>query len=330
LPGGVRVTEETIFDLASVSKPVVACTLARLVARGEISLDAPLGSLVAAARGTASEHVPLELFLAHRAGLESHRPLFAPVLSGQAVNRQRALAEAARARRADCPGLPGKDGFPPLYSDLGYLLIGAAIEEATGKALDQVIDEEVSAPLRLELGSARLLRARRRSFDRDVAPTEIVPARGGCVRGVVHDENAWALSGHGSSGHAGSFGTIRAVLGFGLALLDAHAGRSNWLSREALEPLVRRRSGGTLRAGFDGKSAEASSAGSLSGPETFGHLGFTGTSLWCDPGAEIAFALLTNRVHPTRDNPRIRAARPAVHDALFEAGRALLPGPPNP
>jgi CubicO group peptidase (beta-lactamase class C family) len=326
----VAVTEATIFDLASVSKPVVACTLARLVARGEVALDTPLGSLVAAARGTPSERLPLELFLAHRAGLEAHRPLFAPVLSGQAIHRQRAFVEAARARRKDCSGLPGKEGFAPVYSDLGYLLLGAAIEEITGKALDQVIDEEVSEPLGLELGSARLLRSRRPSFDRDVAPTEVVPARGGQVRGVVHDENAWALSGHGASGHAGLFGTVRAVLGFGTALLDAQAGQSGWLARDAFEPLVRRRPGGTLRAGFDGKSDGTSSAGTVSGPETFGHLGFTGTSLWCDPGAGIAVALLTNRVHPTRDNARIRAARPAVHDALFEAGRALLPGPPNP
>lgn len=323
-------TEETLFDLASVSKPVVACTLARLVARGQMALETPLGSLVAAARGTASEHVPLELFLAHRAGLERHRPLFAPVLSGRVIHREQALTEAARARRPDCPGLPAQDGFPPLYSDLGYLMVGAAIEGATGKPLDQVIDEEVTRPLSLALGSARLLREARASFDRDVAPTEVIPARGGCVRGVVHDENAWALSGHGASGHAGLFGTIGAVLGFGVALLDAHAGTSGWLTREALEPLVRRRAGGTLRAGFDGKSDGMSSAGTLSGPDTFGHLGFTGTSLWCDPGAGIAFALLTNRAYPTRDNSRIRAARPVVHDALFEAGRALLPGPPNP
>ena len=94
--------------------------------------------------------------------------------------------------------------------------------------------------------------------------------------------------------------------------------------------LVKPRPGGTLRAGFDGKSEGASSAGALSGPETFGHLGFTGTSLWCDPGAGVASVLLTNRVHPTRDNPRIRAARPALHDALFGAVRPLLPGAPNP
>ena len=330
LPGGQTLSEQALFDLASVSKPVVASTLARLAERGEISLATTLGALLPEARGTPCERVTLELLLSHRAGLDAHRPLFAPVLAGLPFRRDQALGQAARARRPECQGAPPPDGFPPLYSDLGYALIGAAIEAVTGKPLDRVIDEEVAQPLELELGSARVLRQRRATFAGDVAPTEIVAARGGCLRGVVHDENAWALSGHGASGHAGLFGTVQAVLGFGHALLQAHAGRSSWLSREAFEPLVRRRAGGTLRAGFDGKSEQGSSAGAVSGPETFGHLGFTGTSLWCDPGAGIAVVLLSNRVHPTRDNPGIRAARPAVHDALFRAARAVLPGPPNP
>jgi CubicO group peptidase (beta-lactamase class C family) len=314
-----RATEQTLFDLASVSKPVVAATLARLAARGTLPLDTPLGDVLTEARGTASERVPLELLLAHRAGLDAHRALFAPVLSGRPFRRGACLREAAAARRPDCTGAPPPEGFAPVYSDLGYLLLGAAIEAAVGCELDRVIDDEVSQPLGLELGSARLLRARRPDFASAVAPTEIVPARGGVLCGVVHDENAWALAGHGAAGHAGLFGSVAAVLGFGQALLLARAGRSSWLSSQALEPLVRVRPGGTLRAGFDGKSQEGSSAGALCGPETFGHLGFTGTSLWCDPAAEIACTLLCNRVHPTRDNPRIRAARPLVHDALFAA-----------
>jgi CubicO group peptidase (beta-lactamase class C family) len=94
--------------------------------------------------------------------------------------------------------------------------------------------------------------------------------------------------------------------------------------------LLRDRPGGSLRAGFDAKSPTSSAAGDLCGPRTFGHLGFTGTSLWCDPAAGIVSVLLTNRVHPTRENPRIRAARPLVHDALFDAAKAVLPVPPNP
>jgi serine-type D-Ala-D-Ala carboxypeptidase len=321
---------ETLFDLASVSKPVVACALLRLAIRGELSLSTPLGAVLPEARGGRSEGLPLELFLAHRAGLDAHRSLFAPLFAGHAIDRRRALSIAAGARRRDCPGDAPAQGFPPVYSDLGYVLVGAVIEEVTGAPLDEVIEREVATPLGLGLGSARQLRRARPSFAREVAPTEIVRARGGCVRGIVHDENAWALSGHAASGHAGLFGTVRDVLGFGAALLDALAGRSDWLSAQALWTLVKPRPGGSLRAGFDGKSDGPSSAGALSGPHTFGHLGFTGTSLWCDPRAGVATALLTNRVHPTRDNPRIRAARPLIHDALFGAAKVVLPGPPYP
>jgi CubicO group peptidase (beta-lactamase class C family) len=331
-PGGATVdaTSTTLFDLASVSKPIVACTLARLVARGVVAFETPLGSVLPEARGTASEHAPLELLLAHRAGLEAHRPLFAPVLTGAPLRRARALRAAADARRPECVGAAPRAGFGPVYSDLGYVLLGAAIEAVTAEPLDAVIEREVAVPLELGLGSARRVRLRRADFGASVAPTETVRARGGRLRGVVHDENAWALSGHAASGHAGVFGTVGDVLGFGAALLEALSGRSSWLPGGLLARLIEPRAGGSLRAGFDGKSAEGSSAGSLASPAAFGHLGFTGTSLWCDPMAGAATVLLTNRVCPTRDNPRIRAARPAVHDALFRAARPVLPSAPNP
>lgn len=331
MPGtDLELAPDTLFDLASVSKPIVACTLARLARRGALDLAQPLGDVLPEARGTPSEPVPLELLLAHRAGLEAHRALFAPVFSGRPIRPSDALRQAASARRPDCAGRPGAEGFPPLYSDLGYLLLGAAIEAVASEPLDRVVEQEVTGPLGLELGSARQLRRRRPRFDRDVAPTEVVRARGGCVRGVVHDENAWALSGHGSSGHAGLFGAVSDVLGFGAAVLAALGGESSWLERALVEKLVMPRPGGSLRAGFDGKSEAGSSAGASCSEQTFGHLGFTGTSLWCDPRAGIATVLLTNRVHPTRDNPRIRVARPRVHDALFRAAKGLLPGPPDP
>ncbi len=229
LPGAVAVTPRTIFDLASVSKPVVACALLRLASRGVIDLQQRLGDVLPEARGSRSEHARLELLLSHRAGLEAHRSLFAPIFAGRALWRAGALRCAADARRPECHG-DELGEFPPVYSDLGYLLVGAAIEHVTGAPLDETIEREVSEPLGLELGSARQLRRRRRSFDDDVAPTEFVRARGGCVRGVVHDENAWALSGHGCCGHAGVFGTVSDVLGFGRAVLEALGGQSPGMS----------------------------------------------------------------------------------------------------
>lgn len=334
LPGNVPVSAETMFDLASVTKPVVACTLARLVERGLFSLETPLGLLLPALSDTPSGPLPLELFLSHRAGLDGHRPLFSPVLRERSpLRRAFALRSAASARRADCAAAPPAEGYAPVYSDLGYLLLGACIEAATGEPLDRVVAAEVAQPLGLNWGSARQLLAGGGRFLDHVAPTEVVRARGGCVRGAVHDENAWALSGHGCSGHAGLFGAVTDVLRFGEALLAALAGKSSWLSRATLERLVRPRPGGTLRAGFDGKSDGASSAGASAGPHTFGHLGFTGTSLWCDPTAGTVTVLLTNRVHPTREGgsaPAIRRARPLIHDALFRAASPLLPAAPDP
>jgi len=309
---------DTYFDLASVSKPFLASTVARLARRGRLSLDTALSALLVEARGSETGAQTLEHLLAHRAGLEAHRTLFTPLLNQAPFERRAAILEAIHARRPECRAPAPLAGYPPLYSDLGYALVGLALERLERSPLDQLVEREVCAPLGLDVGSARLLRARHGDFFARCAPTENVAFRGGLLRGVVHDENAWALSGHALSGHAGLFGTAESVARFGAALLDAFHGRSQaWLRQLDLDPLVRERPDGTLRAGFDGKSEQGSSAGSLAGQRSFGHLGFTGTSLWCDPDADRALVLLANRVCPTRLNTRIRAARPAVHDALF-------------
>ena len=317
-PGGFEASPSSYFDLASVTKPFLATTVARLSRCGRLSLEMPLGDLLSEARGTETGTLPLELFLAHRAGLEAHRTLFSPLVMEAPFERRAAILEAVQARRAECRGGAPAEGYPPLYSDLGYALVGLALERLEELPLDQIVDREVCLPLSLDVGSARMLRARHANFAERCAATETMPFRGGVVHGIVHDENAWALSGHALSGHAGLFGTAESVARFGAALLDAVHGRSEaWLSRSGVAPLLRERPGGTLRAGFDGKSDTGSSAGAAAGPRSFGHLGFTGTSLWCDPDADRAVVLLSNRVCPTRLNTRIRAARPAVHDALF-------------
>jgi CubicO group peptidase (beta-lactamase class C family) len=317
-PGGAATDTDTIFDLASVTKPFAAVALARVLRNGLISLDTQLGVLVREAQGGPSGRIPIELLLAHRAGLEAHRPLYSPLEHGHEVDRYAALVESAAARRPDCKAEPGPEGFAPLYSDLGYLLLGTAMARASGVVLDGLVQREVIAPLGLHAGSARQLRARCADFEKRVAPTEFVAWRGGVVHAVVHDENAFALGGHGMCGHAGLFGTARDVALFGAALLDVLASRAQgWLEPHDLQPLIRVRPGGTLRAGFDGKSEVGSSAGEHCSMAAFGHLGFTGTSLWIDPEQSVAVCLLSNRVHPSRDNVAIKAARPDVHDGLF-------------
>jgi CubicO group peptidase (beta-lactamase class C family) len=236
------------------------------------------------------------------------------------VDPDGALRTAADARRADCQGDPPAEGFAPVYSDLGYLLLGTAIAARGRDELDRVFEREVTDPLGLAITSARRFREIDPSFDARVAPTEIVPWRGGVIRGAVHDENAWALVGSASAGHAGLFGDALSVARLGVAILDALEGRSpSWLEPGDLEPLVRVRPGGSLLAGFDSKSGDSPSSGSRFGPRTFGHLGFTGTSLWMDPDAKLVGVLLTNRVHPTRAHLAIRRARPATYDAIAAA-----------
>lgn len=316
-----------LFDLASVTKPFVAVTAARLARAGVLSLDAPLGDLLPELSNTPSGPVPLIYFLAHRAGLDGHRTLFAPLVARRPFELAKALREAANARRADARDALPAAGFPALYSDLGYVLAGAALERVSGLALDALVDRELTGPLSLDACSARLWLARDARFHERVQPTETVAFRGGVVHGVVHDENAWALAGHGLAGQAGLFGTAEAVVRFGVFVLDAAAGRAeHWLTAEQIEPLLAPRAGGSLRAGFDGKSGEASSAGTLSSPATFGHLGFTGTSLWCDPAADRVTVLLSNRVCPTRDSLGIRGVRPRVHDALTRFTERLVSG----
>jgi len=310
---------EAYFDLASLTKPMTAVA----VVRSRIAPSWTLSSLLPDLASTPSAEASVELLLSHRAGLAAHLPLFAPLLAGAPIDAREALRHAAEARREDCGGNMPLAGFPPLYSDLGYLIVGAALARHTS-ALDagEAIEEHVVAALeaRRELGTARALVSAGVDFEGRAVPTEDVAWRGGVVRGRVHDENAWALTGAGGSGHAGMFGTLSGVLAFTRAVLEALVGRGPFAPTD-IGWLTRARVGGTLRAGFDGKSAHGSSAGASFGPDSIGHLGFTGTSLWIDSASGVGVVLLTNRVYPTRENTAIRAARPAAHEALFR--RAL-------
>lgn len=314
---------DSIYDLASLTKPVLALCLGRLHDRGVLSLDDQLGEVLPLCRDTFAGRTPLELLLAHRAGLEAHLELFGADGSPEPADRETALLRAARAARPDCSGVVPVEGFAPVYSDLGYLLLGAVVEAATGRDLDAVIVDELAQLGLDEIASARVwtraLSSAGRDFATRVVPTEVVARRGGEVCGIVHDDNAHALSGLGASGHAGLFGTARGMGRFGAALLEAATGSDSLLARGTVERLLRPRPGGALRAGFDGKSATSSSVGSRLGSATFGHLGFTGTSLWCDPESGWLVVVLCNRVSPTRDNPLITKARPQLHDALLEA-----------
>ncbi|HSR36609.1 MAG TPA: serine hydrolase, partial [Desulfurivibrionaceae bacterium] len=210
-------------------------------------------------------------------------------------------------------------GSQALYSDLGFLLLGMVVEAASGKALDLLFQERIAGPLGLSetLFFNRLGAERAGSY----AATEFCPWRGRVLGGEVSDENCFALG--GVAGHAGLFGTTGGVLTLVEALHDLWQGEPSPLPIDptALQKALIRQPvpDSTWALGFDTPSASGSTSGRFFSARSVGHLGFTGTSFWVDPEQHVMVVLLTNRVHPSRDNNRIKAFRPALHDAVMQA-----------
>lgn len=292
------------FDLASLTKSFVSVACVR----AGLPLDRRVADLLPALSKCFAAPLCLEQLLSHRGGLRAHAHLW---LCG---SRAEALRHAANLPQQ------GWDGEAAIYSDLGYILAGEMLAAHGGGSLAELVGQAVLKPLGAGVVPAEGL------GEAPVAPTEFLPGRGGLLRGVVHDDNAWFLSGRGLSGHAGLFGRASDVLLFATTVADAQCGRGQWAG--TLEPLLRARVGGAMRAGFDGKQGTESLAGQLCSDATYGHLGFTGTSYWVDPQAGIATVLLSNRVSPSSAHPeRLRAWRPKAHDAMFAWAKTLTTTP---
>jgi CubicO group peptidase (beta-lactamase class C family) len=296
--------EDTVFDLASLTKVLSTTPLVmQQVERGILALDDPVSRHVRGWSGDAREDVSLRDLLAHCSGLPAHRPFFVDH-SGRADYM-----------RAICT-VPLE--YPPrtrsIYSDLDFILIGFILagdgeELATRFA---ALLAHMGIVEHLQFNPPQMWRQR-------TAPTELDPWRGRLLVGEVHDENAWALG--GVAGHAGLFGTVAAVGAVARHFLQVLDGRMGAFSRETLMTFITRRTdvpGSSRALGWDTMSP-TSSCGRLMSPRSFGHTGFTGTSLWIDPDRKVYVALLTNRVHPTRTNAAIKMVRPAVHDAVMAA-----------
>lgn len=332
---------QTLFDLASLTKPVATATLFMIFHETrEIALEDPLPrffprTLVPADKRT----LTLEALLSHRSGLPAYRPYYKDLVRIP-FNRRREtllgwiLQEPLNHR-------PGKKR---IYSDLGYLLLGWILEEISGSPLDRLFREKIALPLETGLAyrPGEIVKDRREPTGPEiasVAATERCPWRGRTLQGEVHDENAYCLG--GVAGHAGLFGSADHVWRWVQALwigskipesgftsnvrasAEATAStKSLYISAETIRFFWKPRCDGAGEAwslGFDHPSGETPAAGRFFSPESVGHLGFTGTSFWLDPTTGIAIILLTNRVHPSRNDERIRAFRPVVHDTVMRA-----------
>jgi uncharacterized protein YbbC (DUF1343 family)/CubicO group peptidase (beta-lactamase class C family) len=309
------VTADTLYDLASLTKVVATTTMAMiLVDEGRLDLDRPVREFLPGFQGPGKEAVTVRHLLTHSSGLEALAPFFREIRGKEAY-----------VERIQAMDLVYPTGSRSVYSDPGIILLGAILEQVAGQPLEVFVEERVFKPLGM-----REIRFRPPPGLRPrIAPTEEDPWRGRLVHGEVHDENAFAMGGVAS--HAGLFGTAGDLARFAQMLLNGGVldGR-RIVSRETVE-LFTRRAGipdSTRALGWDTKSAEGSSAGTLFSDRSFGHTGFTGTSLWIDPERQLYVILLTNRVHPTRENNLIREVRPAVADAVVRALADPFAGPP--
>ena len=309
-----RVRTSDIFDMASVSK-VMGTTLAamKLVDEGKLKLDDPISKYIPEYATGEKAKITVSHFLSHTSGLPPFRVYV------DSLKTREAILAAIRKE-----ALVNRPGERYVYSDLGMILLGSIIEQITGMSQDAYLARTFYTPM----GMASTLYAPTKSNNRllpRILPTEHDTIyRKMWIHGVVHDERAYYMD--GVAGHAGLFSNGRDAAVFASLMLDKgiYAG-VRYLSAQTVERFTEVTSApGHRGLGFDLKSPSGfSSAGTLAGPRTYGHTGFTGTSLWIDPDRNLAIIVLTNRTYPYRGTATgIGRVRAGVADQVF---RSLIP-----
>jgi CubicO group peptidase (beta-lactamase class C family) len=328
MPEPMPMAQNTIFDLASLTK-VMATTPAvmKLVDERKIALDEPLSNLIPSANLGDKKELTPRLLLNHSAGLVDWRPFYERLVDLPLKDRKRVMREWIIEEPFAYE--PGKGSQ---YSDLGFMLLEWVIEERAGESLPGFVERHFYGPLGLKRtffmetseegnpprpSSVKWGRISAQEF----AATEDCPWRKKVLHGEVHDDNAWAVGGY--SGHAGLFSDAKGVYEIGNLLREHHHGmRRDFFRPETVREFFKRQDivkGSDWALGWDTRSLEGSSAGKHFSRDSVGHTGFTGTSLWMDLEKDVIAVFLTNRVHPTRDNGKIKQFRPVFHDAVMEA-----------
>ncbi len=311
-PQAPPVTPQTIFDLASLTKPLAtSLALLLLMTRGQITPSTNLGEVLPD-DWLPPDKRPLTIasLLAHRAGLPPWCPFYPKILAAPPEARPTLLERLAAATP-----LTYTPQTTTLYSDLGFMLLKAVVEHLTGEDLNRFCRRQLYHPLRLtHLGFNPKQQAGGDSLVYAATETGLISGRN--TQGEVHDENAWAAG--GIAGHAGLFGSVQEVFALVTALYQSFHEQPEApfppdLVRFFLHPLVP----GGRALGFDTPTANpaARAAGNFFSPHSVGHLGFTGTSFWLDLDSGLLVVLLTNRVHLGRDNDKIKTFRPRFHNA---------------
>ena len=330
-PAVTPMAEDTIFDVSSLTKAfATSVAMMLLVKDGKIRLDDRVTRFFHNFGVHGKTHVTFRHLLSHASGLAAWRPYFKDIQQIERRGRINFLGSPGAKdyvyQTLQRERLEGQPGQQAVYSDLGFMLLGNAIEDISGMPLDRFCHERIFRPLGLRstgFVDLALLRTRRVEAVTDmIAPTERCPWRKKVLCGEVHDDNAYAMG--GVAGHAGLFASARdldILLG---RLKDSYYGVSPLVPQTLIREFWTRDGSvaeSTWCLGWDTPSASGSSAGAHFSPNSVGHLGFTGTSVWLDLERDRYVILLSNRVHPSRDNEAIRSFRPVIHDHIVEALR---------
>jgi len=305
-PGEPVITPAAIFDLASLTKLFTGTALLVLNDRRKLALGDPVVTMCPEFAGLDARRgdVTIRHLLTHTSGLPAH------------VNFRDEVGAAAVIARVCATPLIAAPGDSVLYSDLGFMLAGEIVARASREPLDRAIATLVADPL----GAQTVCYVPNADMRARIVCTEDDPWRGRLLRGEVHDENCWAMG--GVAGHAGLFGSASDVAAIG-ELYRTHGESPNGrvISRAIAMQAVREQAAGDgERRGLSWalKADDAHSCGQRFSAASFGHTGYTGTSLWVDPTRALTVAFLTNRVHVSRDGASILRSRGRLHDAVAD------------
>lgn len=314
----------TIYDLASLTKPLATATaILCLIHDGQLSLDHEASKWIGEWKSGTYRSTTIRQLLQHSTGLPAWRRYY-EILSPSGLFPS---SETERQQRVEnLFSLIAKEPmeYQPdsqsIYSDLGFIALGGIIERCTGASLAEycrrrVYDPIQANPLFFIKGEGKFVGGSGEM--KNVVPTEDDPWRGHLIHLEVHDENAYAMG--GIAGHAGLFGTAAAVAVLSEAWLRGAKGQSSFLSNELVREFVVNEAvvGSRWKLGWDSPISPSSSGIGFS-PQSFGHLGYAGTSLWIDPLNALEVILLSNRVNPSRKNKQIKAFRPVIHNLIFK------------
>ncbi len=310
---GRKMTIDTIFDLASLTKPLAtALVTSKLIEKKQIRFSDKVKDILPEVSGMEAGQVTIDMLLRHTSGLPAYKEYYKKLSKSHAEARQE-IRQLVILERLENP--PGK---VQVYSDLGFILLAWIIETITGKRLDRMVKNYIYGPLSIDdlffidlENNPFLKKAGASNF----AATQNCPWRNKLLVGEVDDDNAWAVG--GVEGHAGLFGDAYSVYRVCSELLKVMNHNSSLILDPAtLKSFLKKKGSFDMVAGFDTPSKMNSSAGHFFSDLSIGHLGFTGTSFWIDPKVDLIVVLLTNRVHPSRSNEDIKKFRPQLHDLI--------------